>query len=114
MGAATVRRNWLCSSGNREFRDPVAGTSSRDKRASVVKHRKPGRGKPREAANTSPCMSGHGSEFGFNSDCSVKALGGLKAGRLSDRYMYFSKMTLATKWKMNSWGRTESRVENEP
>lgn len=45
MNTSVVRRNWPCSSGDREFRGPVAGTSLRDKRASVVKHRKQGRGK---------------------------------------------------------------------
>lgn len=61
--------------GDRKFRGLVAGTSSRDKRPSVVKHRTQGEGKDKEAAKRSPCTSGHGSEFGFHSDCSVKPLG---------------------------------------
>ena len=75
--ASGVRRNWLCGSVNREFRGPVAGTSSRDKRISVVKHRKQRRGEKR-GSDRPPTTSGHRSEFGFNSDCKVKPLGGLK------------------------------------
>lgn len=72
-----MRRNWLCGSVNREFRGPVAGTSSRDKRTSVVKHRKQRR-RWRRGSDRLPTTSGHRSEFGFNSDCKVKPLGGLK------------------------------------
>lgn len=72
-----MRRNWLCGSVDREFRGPVAGTSLRDRRTSVVKRRKQARGE-RRGSNRPPTTSGHGSELGFNSDCKVKPLRGLK------------------------------------
>ena len=78
LKASGVRRNWLCRSVNREFRGPVAGTSSRDKRTSVVKHRKQRGVWGRRGSDRSPTTSGHRSEFGFNSDCKVKPLGELK------------------------------------
>ena len=68
-----MRRNWLCRLVDREFKGPVAGTSLRDRRTSVVKCRKQTTGE-RRGSNRPPTTSGHGSELGFHSDCKVKPL----------------------------------------
>lgn len=73
--------------------EAVAGTTrSRNKKASVVRHRKPGGTRTWESACRFPKASGDGSQFGFHCDCNVKPTGGgeVEAGRLSDHgYNFF-------------------------
>lgn len=56
----------------------MAGTSLRNKRSSVIKHRKQGRDKETGASTRFPQAAGHGSQHGFNSDGDMKPMGGLK------------------------------------
>lgn len=54
----------------------MAGTSLRNKRASVLKHRKQGRDKETGASTQIP--AGHGSQRDFDSDGNMKPMGGSK------------------------------------